>query len=63
VRHGRRLKWISRAHATSALAHAFGPRAGAAVRGLERVLPSRLPYPSEDLFWVLLRKDRDSTTG
>lgn len=63
VRHGRRLKWISRRHATSVLEHTFGPRSGGVMRGLERVLPSPLPYPSEDLFWILLRKDRDTTTG
>ncbi len=63
VRRGRRLKWISKRHATSALAYTFGPRAAGAFRGLERVLPPRLPYPSEDLFWMLLRKDPDGTAG
>jgi SAM-dependent methyltransferase len=67
VRHGRRLKWISRAHAASILRHTFadGPpgRATRVIGALERVLPSRMPYPSEDLFWILLRKDRDTTAG
>jgi SAM-dependent methyltransferase len=63
VRHGRRLKWISGSHASSLLEHTFGERAGRAVRAMERVVPSRLPYPSEDLFWILLRKDRAGSTG
>ena len=67
VRHGRRLKWISRRHASSLLRHALtGNRpglVGRAIDAFERVMPARLPYPSEDLFWILLRKDRDHTTG
>jgi SAM-dependent methyltransferase len=67
VRHGRRLKWVSRKHAASLLRHTLADdRPGVvarAVDALERVLPARLPYPSEDLFWVLLRKDHDGTTG
>ena len=67
VRHGRRLKWVSREHATALLRYTLTGdrpgRLGRAIDALGRVMPARLPYPSEDLFWILLRKDRDHTTG
>lgn len=60
VAHGRPSKWIGGAHAKSLLAHTLGPsgrsRLATSMIGL---IPDRLslPYPAEDLFWILLRKD------
>jgi SAM-dependent methyltransferase len=50
---GRPAKWINAGHAKSLLRHKLGAAAG--VLG---VLPDRLalPYPAEDLFWMLLQK-------
>ena len=48
---GRPRKWISGRHAASLLAHkGYGK--------LARLVPTGalLPYPSEDLFWMILRK-------
>lgn len=62
VAHGRPSKWIGGAHAKSLLAHAVGPsgqsRLATSMIGL---IPDRLslPYPAEDLFWILLRKGED----
>jgi SAM-dependent methyltransferase len=56
---GHPRKWLNAAHAASILRAKLGRRSGGgvAVRLLER-LPARaaIPYPAEDLFWVLFQK-------
>lgn len=56
---GRPAKWIDGGHAKSLLRHKLGTSAvgGVASRALD-VIPDRLaiPYPAEDLFWMLLQK-------
>ncbi len=56
VAQGHPQKWISGRHARSLLQHK-------GMGGIARCLPARarLPYPSEDLFWLLLRKHGDAT--
>lgn len=57
---GRPTKWLNGAHARSLLNHKLGTsQLGRALSYLTRLIPSRLPipYPSEDLFWILLQKD------
>lgn len=57
VAHGRRLKWIAGARAVTLLDHSLGDTPiGPLVRAAGKIVPRRLPYPSEDLFWTLLRK-------
>lgn len=57
---GRPTKWLNGGHARSLLNHKLGTsRPGRALSLLTRLIPSRLPipYPSEDLFWILFQKD------
>jgi hypothetical protein len=60
VARGRPRKRIGAAHAKSLLRHKLGTSSAGRLAGrvLDYALPSRvtLPYPSEDLFWLLLRK-------
>jgi len=61
VAFGRPRKRISGAHVKSLLAYKFGDDVvGRLERQAIRAVPDRmiLPYPAEDLFWVLLRRDR-----
>jgi 2-polyprenyl-3-methyl-5-hydroxy-6-metoxy-1,4-benzoquinol methylase len=53
---GRPSKWISGAHAKSLIKFRLGERSPLAM--LVSLIPDRIsiPYPSEDLFWVLYRK-------
>ena len=53
---GRPSKWISGSHAKSLIAYKFGEKS--IITKLSRLVPDRLsiPYPAEDLFWVLYRK-------
>lgn len=61
VAHGWRLKWLLGKHAVSLLDYKFKGTAAAKVVGaLSGLVPARVPYPSEDLFWVLLQKDARS---
>ena len=60
VASGRPSKWLNGGHARSLLQYKFGSiRRGKMVSRLTRLIPSRLPipYPSEDLVWLLFRKD------
>lgn len=57
---GRPSKWLNGAHARSLLSYKLGTsKMGRAVSGLTRLIPAGLPipYPSEDLFWMLFRKN------
>jgi SAM-dependent methyltransferase len=55
---GHRIKRLRRDHALSLLAYETqDTRASRLVGAVGRLLPAEFPYPSEDLFWVLLRKD------
>jgi SAM-dependent methyltransferase len=56
VGRGRPAKWINGGHAKSLLRHKLGTT-GVAARVLD-VIPDRMaiPYPAEDLFWMLLQK-------
>ena len=59
VARGRPAKWINGSHAKSLLRHKLGASGPAkVVSRLLAVVPDRLaiPYPAEDLFWILLRK-------
>jgi SAM-dependent methyltransferase len=59
VARGRPAKWIDGAHAKALLRHKLGNAwPGRAAAGLFGIIPDRLaiPYPAEDLFWVLLQK-------
>lgn len=56
---GRPFRTVNGRHAKSLLDHKTrGVPGGALVRGLASLVPDRLslPYPSEDLFWMLFRK-------
>lgn len=55
---GRPSKWISGAHAKSLLRHKMAKLPWSLGRHLLTIVPDalRIPYPSEDLFWQLLRK-------
>jgi SAM-dependent methyltransferase len=60
VARGRPAKWIESGHAVSLLRHKLAPHpggrwAGAALRAVPRGL--RFPYPGDDIFWMLLRKE------
>lgn len=57
---GRVPKWIGRRHAQSLIRHALdNSRIGHALANALSVIPSSfaLPYPGDDLFWMLLRKN------
>ncbi len=53
---GRPSKWISGSHAKSLIAYKFGEKS--IITKLSCIIPDRLslPYPAEDLFWVLYQK-------
>ena len=56
VAQGRTLKWISLRHAISLASYVLGDRSSAALQA--KISPKlRIPYPSEDLFWAVYRKD------
>lgn len=63
VARGRPQKWLDGEHAKSLLRHAL-PKGvlGRAVGAAAGVVPDRLPipYPSEDLFWGLYRKEAEA---
>jgi len=57
VARGRPSKWISAEHAKALFSYKYnGSRA---TRALMRVIPNRIrvPYPAEDLAWLLLKRD------
>lgn len=56
VARGRPAKWLNGAHAVSLLTHKLG--GGRLLRGVGKMIPKNipLPYPGDDLFWMLLRK-------
>jgi len=58
VANGRPRKWISGAHVKSLLNHKLTLFPLNLAKPLLRLVPDRfpIPYPSEDLFWLLLRK-------
>lgn len=60
VARGRPQKWLDGQHAKSLLRHAL-PKSlpGRLIGGMAGIVPDRLPipYPSEDLFWSLFRKE------
>jgi SAM-dependent methyltransferase len=60
IARGRPSKKISAAHAKSLLRHKFGPSwIGRMMSGAMNICPDRVnfPYPAEDLFWIMLRKE------
>jgi SAM-dependent methyltransferase len=60
VASGRAVKWISGAHVKSLVAHTAGRSPlSRCIRQAVRLVPDRLamPYPGDDLFWVLLKKE------
>ncbi|MCB0106094.1 MAG: class I SAM-dependent methyltransferase [Caldilineaceae bacterium] len=62
VAQGRPQKWLNAAHAKSLLRYKFAELSGyALLNGLLRLVPDNLalPYPTFDLFWVLLQKQND----
>lgn len=59
IHRGYPQKWIDLSHAWSLLRYKIGSSpAGAVMHTLERCLPRSMPipYPSEDLFWMVFRK-------
>jgi len=57
---GKPMKWLDGAHAKSLLGEKLGPSPiGKLARACLKVVPDRLPipYPSEDLFWAVFRKE------
>lgn len=65
VARGRPSKWLSGKHAKSLLRHSLSDsRWGRIAVQLAGVLPDRLsiPYPSEDLAWMLFQKTQPATT-
>lgn len=60
VAHGRPRKFLRGSHARSLLAHQLGEsRPGRLLLPLTRAIPESLaiPYPADDLFWLLCRRD------
>ena len=60
IHRGTPLKWIDAGHAVGLLGYKFGrSSAGRVVRAIGSLLPKSLPvpYPSEDLFWMVFRRD------
>ena len=58
---GRPSKWINAGHAKSLLRHkSITSPASRLMLGAARFIPDRvaLPYPAEDLFWMLLRREQ-----
>ncbi|HWX23833.1 MAG TPA: class I SAM-dependent methyltransferase, partial [Vicinamibacteria bacterium] len=65
VTRGRPTKWLDFGHARSLLRFKLGQgAAGSIARPFLAVLPDhfRLPYPGDDLFWMLLRKSGGETS-
>lgn len=61
VAHGWRLKWLLGKHAVSLLEYKLkGTAVGKVVTALSGLVPAQVPYPSEDLFWMLLKKESRS---
>jgi hypothetical protein len=61
---GRPAKWLLSGHAASLVRHKLEGTAVAPLgRWIARVAPPRvpIPYPAEDLFWMLFRKDAPTT--
>jgi SAM-dependent methyltransferase len=59
VARGRPVKWLNGAHAVSLLRHKLGESIpGRLLAGAGKLIPRDipLPYPGDDLFWMLLRK-------
>ncbi|HEY4633888.1 MAG TPA: class I SAM-dependent methyltransferase [Candidatus Limnocylindrales bacterium] len=57
VAHGRPRKRVLGKHAVSLVEHEFrGTPIAGAIHTLRGLAPSEIPYPSEDVFWMLLRK-------
>jgi SAM-dependent methyltransferase len=59
VAHGRPIKWLDGAHAKSLLSYKLTGKVGGLVNTMiGMAVPDKLPipYPSEDVFWLLLRK-------
>ncbi len=59
IARGRPSRWISGAHAKSLLAYKLGDAdGGGGLSRMLRLIPDRLriPYPAEDLLWMILRK-------
>jgi hypothetical protein len=59
VAQGRPQKWIAGAHVKSLLNYKFDSMWGGRwLKALLQLIPDglRLPYPAEDLFWMLFRK-------
>ncbi|HEY0510905.1 MAG TPA: class I SAM-dependent methyltransferase [Thermoanaerobaculia bacterium] len=66
VARGRPGKWLNGAHAVSLLTHKLGGgRPGRLVTGVGKLIPRSipLPYPGDDLFWMLLRKQAGISAG
>lgn len=60
VAKGKPAKWLNGAHALSLLEYKLGGSIpGRLIAGAGRLLPRNipLPYPGDDLFWMLFRKD------
>jgi SAM-dependent methyltransferase len=60
IARGRPTKWLNGAHAVSLLRYKLGGSLpGRWLAGAGKLLPSNLPlpYPGDDLFWMLLRKE------
>ena len=57
VARGRPSKWISAEHARTLLRYKYND--SGAMKVLTRIIPAgiRIPYPAEDLVWLLLRRD------
>jgi SAM-dependent methyltransferase len=58
---GRPAKWLNGAHAVSLLRYKLGGSSpGRLLAGAARLLPRNipLPYPGDDLFWMLFQKQR-----
>jgi SAM-dependent methyltransferase len=59
VAQGRPSKWLNGAHAVSLLRYKLGGSiSGRLLVGAEKLIPRNvpLPYPGDDLFWMLFRK-------
>lgn len=60
IAHGKPRKYLRGSHAQSILAHKLGDwRPGRLLLPLTRAIPAKMaiPYPADDLFWLLCRSD------
>jgi SAM-dependent methyltransferase len=59
VARGRPTKWITAGHAKSLVGYKVGPHLKPFVASVSRLVPDSLnvPYPAEDLFWMILQKN------